>query len=192
MNRKRLPSFYSEPEMIALARAPKPVHRKGLRDKAILATLCSSGLRASELCNLERRDASSSLVFVRSGKFGFQRYVPVSQRAWRSIEAYLTNHPAKPGDRLFRTLDGRPLTRRLLHKIVTGYERQVGLKGGVHVVRHAAATRWLNHGVNLQSVRLMLGHVQIATTSIYLNVATEALVAEYRRCLEATRGGEAR
>jgi len=189
---RTLPTFYSEPQMLSLARCPNPSTLKGQRDRAILAVLLSSGLRASELCQLQCRDVRPSLVFVRRGKFGAQRFVPLSHRAWLTVSAYLARHPAKPTDPLFRTLAGQPLTRRLLHKIVTGYSRRLGLKGGVHACRHSFATRALNKGMNLQSVRAMLGHVRIATTALYLGIATRALVAEYQRCLETPEGGGTR
>jgi integrase/recombinase XerD len=179
-----LPCFYTESEMAALVRSPDTSTLKGRRDRAILATLCACGLRASELCQLKARDVSSSLVFVRCGKGGRQRYVPLSAKAWATVSAYLDVQPARPDEPVFRTLDGRPITRRLLHKLVTGYSLRLGLQGGVHVLRSSAATFWLNRGVNLQSVRLMLGHAQIATTALYLKLATEGLVAEYRRCVE--------
>lgn len=188
MNRS-LPKFYSEHQMVALAKAPNPTTRKGARDRAIISVLCATGLRATELCSLTPRDVTDSLVFVRHGKGGVQRYVPISSPAHRAVSNYLANHPANPNQPIFRTGDGHPLSRRLLHKIVTGYSRRLGLTGGVHTIRHSAATRWLNHGISLQSVRAMLGHVTIVTTSIYLGVSTIALIAEYRRCLE---GGVAR
>lgn len=67
---------------------------------------------------------------------------------------------------------------------MTGYSRPLRLKGGLHIIRHSAATRWLNRGISLQSVRVMLGHVHTTTTAIYLGVATDSLVNEYQRCLE--------
>ena len=189
---RRLPSFLTEHQMIALAKAPDPTSLKGIRDRAVLAVLLACGLRASELCQLVPRDVSQSLVFVRHGKFGHQRFVPISQRAHAAVSRYLAAHPAKSGAPLFRTLDGRPLTRRLLHKLVVGYSRSLGLPSGVHLLRHSSATRWLNRGINLQSVRVMLGHVAISTTAIYLGTAAHALVAEYRRCLEQAPVGGAR
>lgn len=189
MNRK-LPSFYTEPQMIALAKAPECRTRKGLRDRAILGLLCAAGLRASELCNLLVGDVSPVLVFVRRGKFGGQRYVPISRRCYAAIARYLANHPARANEPVFRTLEtNRALTRRLLHKIVTRYSRRLGLVGGVHTIRHGAATRWLNRGMNLQAVRVMLGHTRIATSAIYLGTATDQLVRDYQRCLE---GGDPR
>ena len=186
---RRLPTFLTEPQMVALALAHDPASRKGTRDRAILALLLACGLRASELCQLQPRDISPSLVFVRHGKFGHQRFVPISKRAHAAISHYLAAHPAQAGGPLFRTLDDRPLNRRLLHKLVVSYSRPLGLPSGVHLCRHSAATRWLNRGINLQSVRVMLGHVSISTTAVYLGTAAQALVAEYRRCLEQSPVG---
>ena len=178
-----LPKFLSEPQMIALALAPDLASREGPRDRAVLAILCACGLRASELCDLRVRDVGPELVFVRDGKFGHQRLVPVSAAAYRAVRAYLAVYPAGADEPLFRTGPGRPLTRRRLHKIVDRYALALRLPRGVHILRHSAATRWLNRGVNLQYVRAMLGHVRLSTTAGYLGVATDALVSEYRRCL---------
>jgi site-specific recombinase XerD len=180
---RRLPKFHSEADMIALALAPDPATREGLRDRAALAVLCACGLRASELCSLRVRDVTATLVFVRKGKFNIQRYVPISPAAVRAVRTYLAAYPAAPDEALFRTGPGRPLTRRRLHKLVDRYATALRLPRGVHILRHSAATRWLNRGVNLQFVRAMLGHVRIATTAIYTAVATDALVSEYLRCL---------
>ncbi|MEK7744426.1 MAG: tyrosine-type recombinase/integrase, partial [Elusimicrobiota bacterium] len=102
---RRLPTFLTEPQMVALALAPDPASRKGTRDRAILALLLACGLRASELCQLQPRDISPSLVFVRHGKFGHQRFVPISKRAHAAISHYLAAHPAQAGGPLLRTLD---------------------------------------------------------------------------------------
>jgi integrase/recombinase XerD len=185
---RKLPKYLNEAQMIALVRAPNLFSPEGLRDRAILAMLCATGLRASELCGLMPGDVMPDLVFVRAGKFGHQRYVPISPAAHRALGAYLLRHPAKPGVPLFRTGPGRGLTRRRLHKIVDRYCLALRLPRGVHTLRHSAATRWLNSGINLQFVRAMLGHVRLTTTAVYLGVATDALVAEYRRCLVPTPG----
>ena len=180
---RKLPKFLSERQMIDLVLAPDLTSPDGLRDRAALAILCACGLRASELCDLRVRDVRPDLVFVRAGKFGHQRLVPVSPAAYRAVRSYLAAYPAPPDAPLFRSGPLRPLTRRRLHKLVDRYALALRLPRGVHTLRHSAATRWLNRGVNLQSVRAMLGHVLISTTAGYLGVATDALVSEYRRCL---------
>jgi integrase/recombinase XerD len=185
---RTLPKFLTESQMIALVRAPDVTAREGLRDRAVLAVLCASGLRASELCGLLVRDLGHDLIFVRHGKFGAQRYVPITPTARKAAMAYLAAYPAGADEPLFRTGPSRPLTRRRLHKIVDRYALALRLPRGVHLLRQSAATRWLNRGINLQFVRAMLGHVRLATTAGYLGVATDALVSEYQRCLVPAAG----
>jgi integrase/recombinase XerD len=178
-----LPKFLTEAQMIAIVRAPDLASPEGLRDRAALAVLAACGLRASELCGLQVRDVGHDLVFVRQGKFGHQRLVPISPAARRAVLAYLAAHPARPDEPIFRTGPGRAMTRRRLHKLVDRYALALRLPRGVHTLRSSAATRWINRGVNIQFVRAMLGHVRIGTTAGYIAVATDALVSEYRRCL---------
>lgn len=144
---RKLPKYFTEDQMIAIASHPEPRTLLGARDRAILGVLCATGVRASELCQLQVRDVRTALIFVRRGKFGTQRWVAISRRCRLAILRYLALQPAQPGDPLFRTHDGHALTRRLLHKIVTAHQRAVGLSGGVHLLRASAATRWLNRGL---------------------------------------------
>lgn len=187
---RTLPNFLTETQMQALASSPDPRTIQGKRDRAILGLLCASALRASELCQLQVRDLHPALVFVRRGKGGFQRWVPISERCYAAIQAYLAVCPAlRPLDPVFRTLHGQPLTRRYLHKLVTAYQLRLKLPRGVHLLRSSAATRWLNRGLDLQQVRAMLGHADIHTTAIYLGVATDQLQARYKACLETPAVG---
>ena len=122
MRPRTVPSFYTFSQMVLLCQSPDPDSATGCRDRAILALLCSTGLRASELCGLRVHDFKGDRLFVHRGKFGHQRWVPISKPASRALHRYLAEHP--PADRLgpvFRCVKGRGLTRRRLHKIVTGY-----------------------------------------------------------------------
>ena len=184
-----LPRFYNYDQMCALACLPDRYTRKGRRDRALIGVACATGLRASELCGLTVADVSPTLVFVRNGKGGHQRYVPLSSRAFRAVQLYLEYHPARPDEPVFRTLAGDPLTRRLVHKIVSGYSLKLRLGQGVHVLRSSAATRWLNAGVSLRHVQVALGHEHIKTTAIYVKVATNELVREFHDHLEQQRPG---
>lgn len=171
--------------MAALVRAPDPYSPTGLRDRAMLAVFCACGLRVSELCYLRVSDLRAEAIFVHRGKFGHQRWVPISSRARAAVADYLAVFKAIGDQPVFRSISsGGRLSRRHVHKIVTGYSRQLKLRGGVHVLRHSAATRWLDRGLNLEEVRVMLGHRLIATTSIYLSLATQSLIRNYRRALE--------
>lgn len=187
---RTLPTFLTQAQMIALVRAPDLASPEGSRDRAILAILCATGLRASELCGLLRSDVGPTQLFVRSGKGGTQRWVPLSDPAYRACQNYLAQYPARSNESLFRTGPGQPMTRRRLHKIVSRYERACQLPSGVHLLRHSAATRLVNLGMRLHTVRVLLGHVNLATTAIYLATATDALVAEYRRVTTGTVGNQ--
>jgi integrase/recombinase XerD len=184
MKQRTLPLVYTERQMADLVRAPRPHTPTGVRDRAILAVLCSTGVRASELCQLCVADLQGSLLFVRNGKFGDQRFVVISQRARAAVEAYLAQYRAADDAPLFRRLDGRPMTRRHLHKVVVQYGKPLGLAGSVHTTRHSFAVRCLNKGMNLQTLKLLLGHRSITSTSHYLNLSLDSILAEYRRCCE--------
>jgi integrase/recombinase XerD len=181
---RTLPKFLTESQMRALAAAPDALTLKGRRDRALLGLLCATGLRASEVCSLRVRDVTPTLVFVRRGKYGKQRWVPLAERTFAALQAYLSLCPAGSDEPLFRTKAGRNLTRRHLHKIVAGYERELGLESGVHLLRHSAATRWIDRGISLPRAQAALGHESIATTAIYIATATTAMVAEFRQALE--------
>jgi site-specific recombinase XerD len=190
---RTLPDFLTEAQMISLTRAPDTSTIQGKRDRSILGVLSFAGLRATELCSLRVRDISPTLAFVRNGKGGKQRFVPLSSCCVAAIHTYLAVHPASPNEPLFRRLEGGPLDRRLLHKIVSSYQKRLGLKTGVHLLRASCATFLLNRGLNLQTVRAILGHESIATTVVYLGVATDQLVREYRAAVDsAALGGGAR
>ncbi|MBI4865157.1 MAG: tyrosine-type recombinase/integrase [Candidatus Riflebacteria bacterium] len=179
--------------MTDLIASPDTATLLGRRDRAILVVLADTGVRARELCCLRIRDVSPTLAFIRNGKGGKQRFVPLSSRAVHAIKTYLDSHPARPDLPLFRRLEGGALDRRLLHKIVSAYQRRLRLKTGVHLLRASCAKCLLNRGLNLQTVRAILGHESIVTTGVYLGVATDQLVREYRAAVDQTpMGGEAR
>ena len=187
-----LPRYLPEPHMQALAVAPQANQRAGLRDHAIIEVAQSTGLRASEVCGLQVRDVTRDLVFVRRGKGGGQRYVPLSAAAYAAVLAYLAAFPAPPDAPLFRTGPNQPLTRRRLHKALGGYQRALGLPTGVHLLRASFATLALDREVNLRDLQIILGHQQLSTTALYLGVATRGLVRRYRQRFDApTTGGGA-
>lgn len=181
---RSLPKVFDESEvsrLLALAFPPTPV---GLRDRALLEVLLATGLRASEVLDLRYGDVRSDRVFVRCGKGGRQRWVPLAGRAWQALSGVI---PARPraSEPVFRNAWGAPLSRRGLFEIVRSHLRAVRLRGNLHKFRHTFATRLLNRGVNLRSVQVMLGHADITTTSVYLHTAVDGLCAEYQRAMAA-------
>ncbi len=173
--------FVTASELTRLLASPSGSDEKSLRDKAILETLFSTGLRVSELCALTRDsiDLSSDEFSIR-GKGGKVRVVFLSDAAKSAIKAYLAVRKdmedalfVKTGSENKKKGDTGPLTRRSVERIV----KQCATKAGImskkvtpHVIRHSFATDLLSNGADLRSVQALLGHANIATTQIYTHV----------------------
>ena len=178
---KKVPQVLPEVSLLQLLALPDLSTDLGCRDRAILAVLVACGLRASELLALRYCDIGGDYIFVPKGKGGRQRYVPITPWAVEAIDAY-SDFPGMPGERVFKNAWGQPLSRRGLYSIVKGYLQELGFfKASLHTLRHSAATLWLDKGINLSYVQVMLGHADIRTTSIYLHTAVQAMVGEYKR-----------
>lgn len=173
--------FITSSELSRLLSSPDGSDEKSLRDRAILETLFSTGLRVSELCSLTRDsvDLSSDEFSIR-GKGGKVRVVFLSDTAKSAIKAYL-NKRKDMDDALFVKVGienktkngGGPLTRRSVERIVKHYATKAGImskKVTPHVIRHSFATDLLSNGADIRSVQALLGHANIATTQIYTHV----------------------
>ncbi|MCX7926728.1 MAG: tyrosine recombinase XerC [Candidatus Omnitrophica bacterium] len=174
---RRLPKFLTEEEMFRLLEAIIPKDEQGLRDRAILETFYSSGIRISELVGLdvEDVDAIGGIIKVK-GKGKKERIVPIGDKALEAIRNYLTNRK-KQSSALFLNRAGRRLTDRGVRNIVAKYIRIVGIQKGVsaHTLRHSFATHLLNRGADLRTVQELLGHANLSTTQIYTHLTTEKL-----------------
>lgn len=182
---KRLPKFLDEQEVTHLLEAPSTDSWDGKRDRAILETLYSSGLRVSELVGLNHDDLSGELVRVR-GKGKKERIVPIGLMALKAIQGYLEHKPPKDGEPnlkrpLYLNRSGGRLTDRSIRRMILKYARQVALKKGVspHTLRHSFATHMLDRGADLRSVQELLGHENLSTTQIYTHVTTKRLKEAY-------------
>lgn len=178
---KRLPSFLTEEEVSRLIEAGFAKNEMGARDKAILETFYSTGIRIGELVglNLEDVDCISGIVKVR-GKGKKERIVPIGEKAICAIREYLERR-AKKQEALFLNRRGSRITDRGVRNIVRKYLRLAGLKQGIsaHTFRHSFATHLLNRGADLRSVQELLGHASLSTTQIYTHLTTEKLKSVY-------------
>ena len=181
---RRLPKNLSEAKVEALLAAPDTKTTLGLRDRAMLETLYATGLRVSELVGLTLAQVSLDMGVVRVlGKGSKERLVPLGEESISWLKRYLTEaRPTLCGNvkstAVFVTARGGPLTRQAFWALL----KRLGAKAGIpaaslspHVLRHAFATHLLNHGADLRVVQLLLGHADIATTTIYTHVARERL-----------------
>ncbi len=184
----RLPRFLNQGEIVRLIEAPDTSSLPGLRDRAILELLYSTGIRVSELVglNVENLDLIGEVVKVR-GKGKIQRMTPMGRYAAVALSDYL-NSPKRrrgssPRDAVFLNRSGARITTRSVARIVAKYVRQTALKTGIspHTLRHTFATHLLNAGADLRSIQELLGHKSLATTVIYTHVSTEKMREVYAR-----------
>ena len=188
---KHLPNCLTEDEVDALLSAPDLSSPSGIRDKAMLETMYSSGLRVSELLNLEKGQVNLSKgIITVFGKGAKERKVPIAEYAIDYIKKYLSEvrnkSEFKSSKYLFLSKKGEPISRIYFFKQVQKYSQLAGIKTQVspHTLRHSFATHLLNHGAQLRIVQGMLGHTNIATTQIYTHVSSEKLKEDYDKIMK--------
>ena len=184
--KKRLPVFLGKDEAMKLMAAPDLSTPIGMRDAAILELLYSTGLRLSELGNLDISDISIDAHEVKArGKGSKDRIVLLGKPAMKSLDSYLNN--ARPyllsnnASALFLNRYGGRLSLRSIEKIVGKYAAKAATRPGVHThtLRHTFATHMLEGGADLRVVQQLLGHSTPATTQIYTHVTQNETRAEY-------------
>ena len=187
---KRLPGAALSPSQLAALMALHNVADPlGLRDRALLETLYSTGMRRSEVCHLELPDfnAQRGTIHVRKGKGKKDRMVPVGAQAIMWIEKYLTY--ARPRlcldtrtQAVFLTGYGGPFNPDVLSRYVSKWMDQAGLDGSCHTLRHTCATHMLDGGADIRYLQQLLGHESQETTAIYTEVSILKLQDVHRRC----------
>lgn len=183
---RALPKDLSEADVDNLLAAPDTSTAMGLRDKAMLEVLYACGLRVSELMNLSLEQVNLNAGWLQiTGKGNKTRLVPLGEYANEALEDYLTHARSeliahlKSGNcqAVFLTTQGGYMTRQNFWYMIKKYAKIAGIDKDLspHTLRHAFATHLLNHGADLRSVQLLLGHSDLSTTQIYTHVATARL-----------------
>ncbi|MEA2516605.1 MAG: integrase/recombinase XerC, partial [Actinomycetota bacterium] len=184
-----LPRVMRADDVARLCELPPDDDAVGLRDRSILELLYSSGLRVSELCDLDvdEVDTSQGMVQV-TGKGRKQRRIPVGVPAQKAMQRYVSDArlalmDGKNGAHaLFLNRRGRRMNPRSVRAMITKYLKAEGApSASPHTLRHSFATHLLDNGADLRAVQELLGHESLATTQIYTHVSTERLRAVYEQ-----------
>ena len=184
---RHLPDVLTVDEIDSIIRQIDLSLPEGQRNRAMIETMYSCGLRVSELCSLKMEDLFLEEGFIKvTGKGSKQRLVPVSGRAIHEIELYMADRchiDIKPGAERFLFLSirrGRPISRIMVFDIVKDLTTKAGINKTVspHTFRHSFATHLLEGGANLRAIQCMLGHEKISTTEIYTHIDRSRLREE--------------
>ena len=183
---KRITYSLSVDQLQRLFDAPNRETYLGFRDRTIMELFYSSGLRVSELVALDRRDFDSTELILRlKGKGKKERVVPITKNAADWITDYLDHHERekdtaghlsqKDSEAIFLNRNGARLSPRSVDRKFDKYLKQSGLAGKItpHTIRHTIATHWLENGMNLKTIQMLLGHQSLATTTVYTHVSTK-------------------
>jgi integrase/recombinase XerC len=181
---KKLPIFITYSHVENLFAQADITTLSGLRDRAILELFYSSGLRLSELVGLNHSHYdASSLTLKILGKGKKERISPITQTASDWIQKYLA-HPERiviDKEAIFLNVRGTRLTPRSIDRNFAHYLKQSGINERVtpHTIRHTIATHWLENGMDLKTIQLLLGHTSLSTTTIYTHVSPKLKRAVY-------------
>jgi len=193
---RRLPAHILSRDDVERVMAQTSVHGElGVRDRAMLETLYSTGLRRAELANLKLYDLDlrNGSLFVREGKGKKDRYVPLGQRAIEALRKYLDD--VRPtlvvepdGGNVFLHEFGERFEKSRLSDLVKRYLLAAGVDkpGACHLFRHAMATQMLENGADIRFIQAILGHAQLSTTEIYTHVS----IAQLKRIHALTHPAE--
>jgi integrase/recombinase XerD len=195
---KRLPkAILTAREAEAVLHQPDTSDPIGLRDRAILETLYSTGIRRGELVNLKVQDLDGErgTLMVRQGKGRKDRMIPIGERAVRWIDKYMAEVRGefvcgRDDGTLFLSKLGDAMGRNNLTVLVRNYidQARIGKHGACHLFRHTMATLMLENGADVRFIQAMLGHVSLATTEIYTQVSIKALKEIHTRTHPAQFG----
>lgn len=172
-NKIKAPKIMSLDEITNLLQQPDIQTEAGIRDRCILELLYSSGLRASELCDLMLDDVVKQSVHIRSGKGSKTRTIPITHEAEWWIAHYIKLHRGRERGYLFQTLQGKRISTRLLYDIIKQHACKADLHDVTpHTLRHACATHMLDQGADIRLIQVVLGHSSIASTQRYTHLTS--------------------
>ena len=174
---KKIPKILSGEEVELLLEQPKNCDNKGIRDKAMLELLYATGIRVSELINLDVSDVNVPMSFVRCKGGKKERIIPMGHQAKDALENYINNvrkYMVKDENEtaLFVNCSGARLSRQGFWKLIKYYQHIAGIETDItpHTLRHSFAAHLLENGADLHSIQEMMGHADISSTQVYVHL----------------------
>ncbi len=184
---KKMPGILSMDETARLLEQPSGSSPKEIRDKAMLELLYATGLRVTELISVKLADINLAMNYLVCRDGGKERVIPFGDHAKQSLERYLKGSrefllKGKESEFLFVNCSGTAMSRQGFWKLVKQYAAKAGITTDItpHTLRHSFAAHLVQNGADLKSVQEMLGHSDISTTQVYLNMNVERVRRVYR------------
>lgn len=185
---RKLPQVLTGQEVELFLEQPQSVDAKGCRDKAMMELLYATGIRVTELIDLNLENVNLSAEFIRCVGREKERIIPLYPAAVRALSDYIKNVRPQmvesPEERaLFVNMSGERMSRQGFWKLVKHYQEMAGIKKDVtpHTLRHSFAAHLLENGADLHSIQEMLGHSDISSTQIYAQVVGQKLKDVYAK-----------
>ena len=183
---KKAPVILSVDQLDRLMNQPREDTTKGMRDRAMLELLYATGIRVSELISLKVTDVNLPLAYISSPSH--DRMIPFGDTARQSLQRYLgVARPALIGDNceyLFPNCQGHPMSRQGFWKLLKGYAEDAGIQEDItpHTLRHSFAAHLIENGADIHTVQRMLGHSDISTTQMYVQMHVQRMRTVYDTC----------
>ena len=185
---KKIPNILSGEEVELLLEQPKNCDNKGIRDKAMLELLYATGIRVSELINLDVSDVNVPMSFVRCKGGKKERIIPMGHQAKDALENYINNvrkYMVKDENEtaLFVNCSGARLSRQGFWKLIKYYQHIAGIETDItpHTLRHSFAAHLLENGADLHSIQEMMGHADISSTQVYSRMMNSKIKDVYAK-----------
>lgn len=185
---KKAPDILTVQEVDLLLKQPQETSSKGMRDKAMLELLYATGIRVSELIHLKKEDVNMKMSYIRCMERNKERIIPFGNTAKKAMTVYWEKGRNKllRGDdceEFFVNCSGKAMSRQGFWKVLKSYAKDAGIDVDItpQTLRHSFATHLVQNGADLKSVQEMLGHADISTTQMYLNMSINKMREVYTK-----------
>lgn len=184
---KKLPGVLEAGEIMSLLSQPDTSEYKGIRDKAMLELLYATGIKVSELIELNISDINTQIGILHIRNSKNERIIPIYPSAAKHINDYITMVRSviiqDDTDVLFANMSGQPMSRQGFWKIIKYYADKAGIDKDItpHTLRHSFAAHLLQNGARLKDIKEMLGHSDISSTQVYANLLKSKYISSYAK-----------